>query len=172
MLIDDTSRLSRNLGESSNFVDEAKFRGIRVVSVSQGIDTDSKQAKVLMTFHGLADEMYIEELSSKTHRGLQGRALKGLNTGGRTYGYDNVPDPSVIGADGVPARRKQINEAEAAVLVRIFEMYAEGKSYSTIARTLNADRIPPPRKRKGRDHNPTWCPTAIREMLRREIYAL
>ena len=170
LLVDDTSRLSRNLGENSSFADEAKFLGLRVVAISQGIDTDNKQAKVLMAFHGIADEMYIEELSSKTHRGLEGRALKGLSTGGRTYGYDNVPEPDVIGADGVPARRKRINKEEATVLRRIFEMYAEGKSYSVIAKTLNAEHVPPPRKRKDRKQNPTWCPTAIREMLRREIY--
>ena len=170
LLVDDTSRLCRNLGENSSFADEARFLGLRVIAVSQGIDTQSKQAKVLMTFHGLADEMYIEELASKTHRGLEGRALKGLSTGGRTYGYDNVPDPTEVGADGIPARRRQINENEAAVLRRIFEMYANGKSYSVIAKTLNGEHIPPPRKRKGRDHNPTWCPTAIREMLRRDVY--
>jgi len=170
LLVDDTSRLCRNLGENSSFADEARFLGLRVIAVSQGIDTQNKQAKVLMTFHGLADEMYIEELASKTHRGLEGRALNGLNTGGRTYGYDNVPEPNVVGADGIPARRKQVNPSEAAVLRRIFEMYADGHSYSAIAKTLNSERIPPPRKRKGRDHNPTWCPTAIREMLRRDIY--
>lgn len=170
LLVDDTSRLCRNLGENSSFADEAKFLGLRVVAVSQGIDTDNKQAKVLMTFHGLADEMYIEELSSKTHRGLEGRALKGLSTGGRTYGYDSVAEPNVVGADGIPARRKQINVAEAVVLRRIFQMYADGHSYSTIAKTLNAEHVPPPRKRKDRNPNPTWCPTAIREMLRRDLY--
>jgi site-specific DNA recombinase len=170
LLVDDTSRLCRNLGENSSFTDEARFLGLRVIAVSQGIDTENKQAKVLMAFHGIADEMYIEELSSKTHRGLKGRALKGLSTGGRTYGYDNVPVLTEIGSDGIPARRRQVNENEAAVLRRIFEMCADGKSYSVIAKALNAEHVPPPRKRKGRGGEPSWCPTAIREMLRRELY--
>src|SRR6516225_5624889 len=33
LLVDDTSRLCRNLGENSSFADEAKFAGIRVVAV-------------------------------------------------------------------------------------------------------------------------------------------
>ncbi|MEI9977002.1 MAG: recombinase family protein [Ignavibacteriota bacterium] len=76
LLVDDTSRLSRNLGESSAFLDEVRFREIRVVAISQGIDTQNKQAKLVMTIHGLQDEAYIEELATKTHRGLEGRALK------------------------------------------------------------------------------------------------
>jgi DNA invertase Pin-like site-specific DNA recombinase len=170
LLVDDTSRLCRNLGDNAKFTEEMAYLGIRVVAVSQGIDTQSKQAKVLMTFHGLADEMYIEELSSKTHRGLEGRALKGLNTGGRCYGYDNVAVPTVLGADGTPAVRRQVNETEAAVIRRIFQMYAGGGSLKSITKTLNAEHVPPPRKRNGRRFA-TWCPSAIREMLRRELYA-
>src|SRR5438270_7375687 len=37
LLVDDTSRLCRNLGENSSFADEAKFQGGRVIAVSQGI---------------------------------------------------------------------------------------------------------------------------------------
>src|SRR5665213_1932041 len=169
LLVDDTSRLCRNLGENAKFADEMKFLGIRVVAVSQGIDTHNRQAKVLMTFHGLADEIYLDELGSKTHRGLEGRALKGLHTGGRCYGYDNVPVPTVTGADGTSAVRYEINETEASVVRRIFEMAADGGSLKVIAKALNREHIPPPRKRQGKNLA-TWCPSAIREMLRREIY--
>ncbi len=169
LLVDDTSRLCRNLGESSSFADEARFLGLRVVAVSQGIDSVNKQAKVLMAIHGITDEMYIEELASKTHRGLEGRALQGLHTGGRCFGYDNVPVPEVVGADGTPAVRYEINEAEAGIVRRIFEMAADGLSLKAIAKTLNREHVPPPRKRQGRN-NASWCPSAVREMLRRDLY--
>lgn len=51
LLVDDTSRLCRNLGDNAKFTEEMAYLGIRVVAVSQGIDTQNKQAKVLMTFH-------------------------------------------------------------------------------------------------------------------------
>jgi cell division protein FtsB len=139
------------------------------VAVSQGIDTDDEQSDVLMTVHSLVDSLYIKELGKKTHRGLKGRALKGLHTGGRTYGYDNVPVPSVVGADGTVAVQQQINLAEAAVVRRIWEMAADGGSLKKIAKTLNAEHVPPPRKRAGKADG-TWCPNAIREMLRNELY--
>ena len=169
VLVDDTSRLSRNQGETARICEELTFAGVRIVAVSQGIDTQHEQADMLMTMHGMVDQVYIKELAKKTHRGLEGRALKGLNTGGRRYGYDNVPVPTVLGADGTPAVRQQINETEAAIIQRIFQMYAEGESLKRITFTFNAEHIPPPRKRTGRSFA-SWCPSAIREMLRREMY--
>src|ERR1017187_2161648 len=125
VLLDDTSRLSRNLGDAVRVFEQLNFVGIRIVAVSQGIDTQNEQADVLMTVHGLVDSLYIKELSKKTHRGLEGRALQGLHTGGRCFGYDNVTD-----AGGV---RLRVNATEAAIVRRIFEMAADGGSLRTIA---------------------------------------
>jgi site-specific DNA recombinase len=170
LLVDDTSRLFRNQGDAHRFKDDMRFLGVRFVAVSQGIDSEDEQSDVLMAVHGMVDELFIKELAKKTHRGLEGRALKGLNTGGSCYGYDNVPVPTVLGADGAPAVRRQVKETEATVLLRISGMYADGVSLKGIAKTLNAEQVAPPRKRDGRRFG-TWCPSAIREMLRRELYA-
>src|SRR5690242_8617605 len=51
VLIDDTSRLSRNRAESAKAYERFQYLGIRVVAVSQGIDTQSDQAEVLVTVH-------------------------------------------------------------------------------------------------------------------------
>jgi site-specific DNA recombinase len=161
LLIDDTSRLSRNRAASAEAYQRLEFLGIRVVAVSQGIDTQSEQAEVLVTVHELVDSLYIKELAKKTHRGLEGRALQGFHTGGRCYGYDNVTVP-----EGV---RLRINPKEAETVRHIFEMAADGCSLKTIARTLNRDGVPPARPRAGKRYA-TWCPSAIREMLRREMY--
>jgi site-specific DNA recombinase len=170
LLVDDTSRLFRNQGDAHKFKDEMRFLGVRIIAVSQGIDSEDEQSDVLMTVHGMVDELFIKELAKKTHRGLEGRALMGLNTGGRCYGYDNVPVPSVIGADGIPAARRQVNETEAVIIRRIFQMYADGGSLKSITKALNAEHLRTPQKRNGRKFA-TWCPSAIREMLRREVYA-
>ena len=105
LLIDDTSRLSRTLSDAVRIVETLTFRGFRVVSVSQGIDSQNDQADVLMTVHGLVDSLYIKELGKKTHRGLEGRALQGLHTGGRCFGYDNLREGESV--------RLQINRSEA-----------------------------------------------------------
>ena len=76
--------------------------------------------------------------------------------------HDNVRDGECI--------RQQINPDEAAIVRRIFEMAAEGGSLKAVARTLNDERVQSPRPRAGKRYA-TWCPTAIRAMLRRELYA-
>ena len=49
ILVDDTSRLARNLADAMRLYERLNFAGVRVVAVSQGIDTSSEQADVLVT---------------------------------------------------------------------------------------------------------------------------
>jgi site-specific DNA recombinase len=163
LLIDDTSRLSRRAADQSNIVDQLRFAGFRLISVSQGIDSDSEQADVLMTVHGLVDSLYIKELGKKTHRGLEGRALSGLHTGGRCFGYQLER----VETGGV---RQKIDPDQAKTVVRIFEMSADGLSLKKIAKELNAAGVPTSRPRAGKKYA-SWCPTALRAMLRNETYA-
>ncbi len=162
LLVDDTSRLSRNQADVLRIHEQLAFAGIRFVAVSQGIDSAHEQADLMVGVHGIFDQLYVKELAKKTHRGLEGRALRGLHTGGRIYGYNSIE------ADG--GKRLEVNQTEAAVVRRIFEMSAEGAALKTIAKTLNAEAVPPPRARKGRQ-NAGWCPSAIREMLYNSSYS-
>jgi site-specific DNA recombinase len=174
ILIDDTSRLARNMAEALTMVATLKFHGVGVSFVSQGIDTLDKSARQLVAFNGMMDEQYLVGLGDKVRRGQEGRVLKGLNPGGRCYGYINVPieDPSRPGKYGRPAVsgvRLEINEDQATVVRRIFQMYAAGQGLARIAKRLNDDAVTapqPPRTRPLR----AWCPSSIREMLRNERY--
>jgi site-specific DNA recombinase len=164
ILLDDSSRLARNTKDALTFFERLNFAGIRLIAVSQGIDSDNEQAHVLVTVHGMVDSLYVKELAKKTHRGLEGLMLRGQHTGGRCFGYDSVPVPGTTGKQLI------INESEAVVVRRIFEMSAGGQSLKTIAKTLNRECVPPPRPRAGKRYA-TWCPTCIRAMLRRALYA-
>jgi site-specific DNA recombinase len=161
ILVDDTSRLSRNVGFGARIREEMQFIGVRIVAVSQGIDSDDEQSDVLFQVHAIADTLYIKELGKKTHRGLEGCAIRGLHTGGRCFGYRNVRHENGVTLEVAPA--------EAEVVRRIFDLAASGNSLKAIAKLLNAESVPPPRPRAGR-LRPTWCPTAIHAMLRRELY--
>ncbi len=162
ILVDDSSRLARNLKDSLEVLQQLKFHDVRYVAVSQGIDSDDEQFDVLHFVHGFVDTLYVKELAKKTHRGLEGLALRGLSTGGRCFGYDAVS----VGAG--TSKRLAINEPEAVVVRRIFELSAGDVSLKGIARTLNAECIDAPRPRAGR--RASWCPTAIRAILKRELY--
>jgi site-specific DNA recombinase len=119
---------------------------VRLIFVSQGIDTESEQAEVLLATHGIVDSLYIRELAKKTHRGVEGRALQGFHTGGRCFGYRNVPieDAARVDQHGrslITGVRLEVRENEAAVVRRIFELYAGGKSLQKIAKQLNGQGV-------------------------------
>jgi site-specific DNA recombinase len=174
VLVDDTSRLARNIEDALRVTEILRFQGVYVTSVSQGIDSQQKSARQLLTLHGMMDEQFLVGLADKVHRGQEGRILKGLVAGGRCFGYRNVAieDPTKISKYGRPAVvgvKLKIIEDEAAVVRRIFQMAADGLSLSAIAKTLNAERVQapqPPRNRRIRG----WCPSALHVMLRNERY--
>ena len=128
---------------------ELRFVGIRVIYISQGIDSASEQAETLITVHGLVDGLYLREMAAKTRRGLAGQAERGFSTGARCFGYRSVPvlDPSGrSGPDGHPlllGKRWEIDEAEAAIIRQVFEWYAAGsgsaRSWLASTRSRHAD---------------------------------
>jgi hypothetical protein len=127
---------------------------------------DTAIEKVMLSLTNFAAE--VERERQRTYDALLRKARAGQVTGGRVYGYDNVdvlaPTP---GPDGRPVRLhvvRRVNLEQAAVVRRIFELCAAGLGVTRIAKVLNAERIPPPRKAKG------WAPAAIREMLHRRLY--
>jgi site-specific DNA recombinase len=174
ILIDDTSRLARNVADALNMVEVLKFRNVGVTFVSQGIDTLDKMARQLVTINGMMDEQFLVGLADKVHRGQEGRVLKGLNPGGKLYGYINVPilninRPGKYGRPAVDGVDQQINTEQAEVVRRIFQMYTRGMGLALIAKTLNAEGVPSPQPPRTRAMQ-AWCPSSIREMLRNELY--
>jgi site-specific DNA recombinase len=174
VLVDDTSRLARNLSDALRIIEIFKYNGVDVVSVTQGIDTAQDNARTLLTIHGMMDEQYLVGLRQKVHRGQEGRVLKGFNPGGRCYGYKNVPieDPTRTGKYGRPAVlgvRQEINESEAAVVRRIFALYASGLGLAPIAYRLNEEGVPAPEPSRNRRRQ-AWSRYTVREMLFNEKY--
>ena len=102
LLVDDLSRLSRDDIETKTIIRRFKFRGLRIIGVSDGYDSDAKGEKIQSSMRGLMNEMYIDDLRDKVRRGMTGQAMKGHNVGGRCYGYQHVKiyDPARISPDG------------------------------------------------------------------------
>lgn len=174
ILIDDTSRLSRNLEDALRVISTLTFQEVFVTAVSQGIDSQEKSSRQLLTLQGMIDEQYLDGLADKVHRGQEGRVRKGLHPGGRCYGYNNVPieDPSrkeKYGRPAVSGVRLEINEEQAETVRRIFRLYADGTGLASIAKKFNAEGVlapQPPRTKVIR----AWCTSSIQAMLRNERY--
>jgi site-specific DNA recombinase len=159
ILIDDTSRLTRKLADALNLYERLTFAGVRLIAVSQGVDSESSQAEILFGVHGLIDSVYSRELALKTRRGMQGCALKALHTGGRVFGYRSLRE-----TDGV---KLEIVSDEADTIRRMFDLYGMGHSLKRIAYQLNSEGVKSPQPQKGRQ---SWCVSSVRHILRNRRY--
>ncbi|MBM5811956.1 MAG: hypothetical protein FJ191_08345 [Gammaproteobacteria bacterium] len=178
LLIDELSRLSRDQVESETVLRRLEFRGVRVIGVTDGYDSRQPGRKVLRTIKALQNEMDLDTLRERVHRGITGQALKHFHTGGKAYGYAlvRVTDPTRRNAYGEPLQigsRLTIDPVQAKVVQQIFRQFVEdGASTIAIARDLNAAGVPSPGstwQRKTRRCT-GWLGNAVRVILRNELY--
>lgn len=170
VLIDDTSRLGRNLPDVLTLADIFKHYEVSLQFVSPPLNSSDPNFRQLLIFKGMMDEQYSVGLAVKVWQALEGRVLKGYNAGGACYGYRNVDeiDPNGKGDGVLGVNLQRVSEQEKVVL-RIFEMYANGLSLDKIARTLRADNVPPPKPPR-RNSVRGWSADGIAEILRNKKY--
>lgn len=130
IVAEDSSRLWRNLAEQAPRIAELRDLGIHVVC--HDLDTRQESAAILGAVMGAMGEQYRQEIGRRTRRGLEGRARANKPTGGKAYGYRSVEGG------------REVDPEQAAVVLRIFEMYRDGFSPRAIADTLNAEGVPSP----------------------------
>jgi site-specific DNA recombinase len=144
VLVDDLSRLSRDLGNTWQLVfHDLASTDVKVIDVTTGLSSDGAGARLTFGAMALVNDTFLQLVRTETHRGLEGRALGGFWTGGRCYGYrtiqeQNPPDPEH------PRKRSVIDESEAAVVLRVFRQFADGTALKKIASMLNEEGIAAP----------------------------
>ena len=144
IIVDETSRIARNTKGALDIFSLLTFYGIHVYYVSQGIDTASETAEEMITINGLIDSLYIRNLAKETHRGIEGRVLKGYSGGGKRYGYYSEPvyngKVDIYGNPQADGYILKINPQEAETIIRIFRLYGEkGISVKQIVNMLNKE---------------------------------
>lgn len=72
LLVDDSSRLSRDNQHFNTLLCLFRFWGISLISVSDGLDMREEHAKAAYQFRGIINELYLTDLKKKTHRGQMG----------------------------------------------------------------------------------------------------
>ena len=172
ILVEDLGRLTRDTGEALRLYQRLQLKGIEIVGVSDGIQTGQPGAKVHLTIKGLTNELYLDDLRAKTHRGLTGAFARGLSAGGRIFGYRTVP----VAREDRPGKhtrpaRVEIAPTEASIVCRIFQDYASGQSMKAIGYALNRDGVPFPAKDTKRGPaRQGWALSTIHTILRNEKY--
>jgi site-specific DNA recombinase len=153
IVAEDTSRLWRNLAEQSPRLAELSDLGVQVVT--HDLDTRHESAEIVGAVGGAMASAYRKEIGRRTRRGLEGLARNGKAAGGKSYGY--------VSATQSGTGQIEIDPNQAAIVVRIFSMYADGYGPRTIAEKLNAEQVPSPGARWGREirRKAGWVASAI-----------
>jgi site-specific DNA recombinase len=166
------SRLSRGSLQTQAFFKEmTEELGVRITSLTDGIDTRSEGSHLQVGFTSLIDEHYLKQLRQNVMRGQRGTIGAGYALGDHRFGYVSVPSPD--GATQkkhglvVPRKVYAIEPNQAAVVQEIFRWFAEdGWSISAICRELNARGI-------SKDHRSStshWDRHLVISILRSEKY--
>ncbi len=165
LIMSEESRLGREQIETAYALKQIMDAGVRVFFYLEDRERtlDTAMDKVMLSLTNFAGEMERERAKQRTFDAMLRKAKAGHVTGGKVYGYDNQ---DVCSSDG---RRlhvlRVVNQKEAAVVRRVFEMYAASLGITRIAKRLNGEGVPAPRQGPN-----GWAPSAVREMLHRPLY--
>ena len=143
----DMSRLGRDYIGTGELVE--KFfpeHNVRYIAVTDNIDTylDSTNNDIA-PFKAIMNDFYAKDISKKIKSSLKAKMKEGKYVGGRTpFGYTKDPDNK---------NKLVINEEQAIIVKRIFDMSLNGLSYYKIADILTKETIKTPASY----YNFEWC---------------
>lgn len=146
LLVMDLSRLSRSQ-DLAPLLSRLRHRGVRVLGVQDGYDSDSRTARMQAGLSGIMSEEFRAMIADRTRSALQMRAKDGKPTGGKAY-------------------------ADPAIVREIFERFASGETMRGIASDLNARGVPSPGsswKPRSRVRG-NWVVSALHSLLQNERY--
>jgi len=97
-------------------------------------------------------QLEIEIVSERTKFGLGGAIKAGHIPGPCPFGYYRDTDKTI-----------KVDNSTKDIVIRIYQLYLEGKSYQQIANILNDENVPSPVKSK-------WCDSTIEKIINNRIY--
>ena len=155
ILVYNFSRFSRNVIDSITYSSELLSYGITLVSITEGSIVNATPGETLLRNVTFAINQYTSDQTAvQSLLGQKAQARKSKHCGGiPPLGYDLDAEGKLI-----------INEREAEVVRKIFQMYLDGVSYQQMAKTLNQSGY---QTKTGRP----FQKNSFYEILKREKYA-
>jgi len=138
IIVKDFSRFGRDYIETGNYIEKIlPFMGVRFISVNDSFDSMSDNAsdgKLAMNIKNLVNDMYAKDISKKVVISKTMNQEKGVFVGSLApYGYTIV--------SGNRMRRLEVDKDAAPIILKIFLMYGEEKSYNEIIAYLYENKI-------------------------------
>lgn len=169
LVMSEDSRLGREQIQTAHALQQITDAGVRVwlYLTDQERKLETASDKMMAQLANFGSEFEREKARQRTYDALVDKARAGFVTGGVCFGYDNL---AIMGPGGKRSHTEyRINEAEAAVVRRIFALYCAGHGLTTIAKMLNREGALCP-KAKPITRPAGWAPSSVREILLRPLY--
>lgn len=155
IIVKSISRFSRNTLDCLKYVRELKELGIGVTFEKENIDSLDAKGEVLLTILSSLAQDESRSISENATWGIRKKFERGeirVNTT-KFVGYDKGENGNLV-----------INEEQAKIVRRIFQVFLQGETPESIARTLKEEGVP------GWNGKANWYPTTVQRMLQNEKY--
>ena len=127
VIVKDLSRLGRHKTQTALFIDYLRQCQVRVLSVTEGIDTFCDEDDLIIGVRGLMNDFYAKDIGNKIRAGYRQKQREGIVIT-PPFGYWKDKN-----------RNEIVVNSEAAVTVQIiYSLYLQGCGQKEIARRLNA----------------------------------
>lgn len=145
------SRFSRSTTDTLRFTSQLQKAGAELVSISERIDTLSAAGKMVFRVLAVLNEFEADLGSERTKAALEYRRSKNLKNGGYIpYGYSADKNNLLLPCP-----------SEQPILKAMIKQYEGGKSYTAIAKDLNAAGIPTKLGKR-------WHSQSVKSIIQRE----
>lgn len=135
VLVWTVSRISRKLSYFLKIIEELRKRDIEFRSITERFDATTPIGQFSLTMMGAVAQMQRESWMESSRLGIEQRAKAGRYNGELMLGYQRVPDAD----DPREGNKLVIVPNEAAIVEKIFSLYASGKGYKAIVNCLNEE---------------------------------
>ena len=167
----DMSRLGRDYIGTGNLIEKYfPEHNVRYISVTDNIDTFLETSNNdIAPFKAIMNDMYAKDISKKIKSSLKAKMKDGKWVGGKTpFGYEKDKDNK---------NHLVINEEQAIIVRRIFDMSLHGLSFFKIAQQLTNERVKTPAQYYNfewkRNYNlkyGKWHSKTIKDILTNRMY--
>ena len=136
LIVKDLSRFSRRNSRGLVELEDLRDAGVRIIAIGDSIDYPTHDDWTNIRLRFLLNEMPVTDSSQKVKSVIQRRQQDGKWVCSVPYGYVITNHKTMT---------YEVDEAAAAVVRKIFDLYNEGWGYKRIANYLTDQGSPPPR---------------------------
>ena len=145
-------RVTRSVKDLETLISTLEQYHCYLICDRDDVNTSTANGRFFVRMLTVLSQLEIEIVSERTKFGLGGAIKAGHIPGPCPFGYYRDTDKTI-----------KIDISTKDIVIRIYQLYLEGKSYQQIANILNDENVPSPVKSK-------WGDSTIEKIINNRIY--